>query len=267
MSGRPPLVFSSLLADNAEPLFADLAGYLATRLVRPVELAGGPWSARRRLIADGAAHLAALCGALVVFDDELSEILEPVAAPVCAGSDGREGAVYFTDVVVVADHPARRFEELRGCAWAYNEPASHSGYHVVRAHLAELGEAGGFFGSAVSAGSHQAALERVLDGRADAAPIDSYVLARARAARPAVDRELRVVARLGPSPAPPLAVARSLPAALRQRIGELLTAMHEEPEGARLLRAHLLERFAPAGPADYAPIRAMAAAGEGIELT
>jgi phosphonate transport system substrate-binding protein len=45
----------------------------------------------------------------------------PVAAPVLRG--GRYGGrpIYFSDVIVPRESPARSFDDLRGRSWAYNE--------------------------------------------------------------------------------------------------------------------------------------------------
>ena len=47
--------------------------------------------------------------------------------------------VYYSDVIVHADSSFRHFEDLRGGTWAYNEPGPHSGYNLVRYHLAMRG--------------------------------------------------------------------------------------------------------------------------------
>jgi phosphonate transport system substrate-binding protein len=76
----------------------------------------------------------------------LREAGSPVAllpvAPVFADprADGRP--VYFSDVIVRSGHPARRFEQLRGGVWAYNDRLSRSGWQNMLARLAEIGHDG-----------------------------------------------------------------------------------------------------------------------------
>ena len=126
--------------------------------------------------------------------------------------------VYFTDVVVRHDHPARRFADLRGPAWAYNNEGSHSGYNVVRHHLLELAETRGFFGRVILSGAHQRSIQMVLDGAIDASGIDSAVLELETARRPELAAALRTIAVIGPSPIPPVVVARGLDPSLRARL-------------------------------------------------
>lgn len=262
--GRENLVITSLLAPNADPLFADLASELETELEVSARFAAPPLADRRALVTAGEAHVFGLCGALCVLDEDIASAAVVLAAPVAKGEEG--GAFYYTDVVVREESPAARLEDLRGAAWVYNEPASYSGYHAVRAHLASIGEAEGFFGRAEAAGSHEAALAAVARGRADAAPIDSYVLARARARGGEEAAGVRVIARIGPSPAPPIAASRALPVSRREALQGALCRLHRSERGRALLRRHLLERFVPATGADYEPMRAVARAGREVRL-
>ena len=100
----------------------------------------------------------------------------PIAAPVLVGDRYGDRPIYFSDVIVHRDSPFKRFLDLRGRSWAYNEPLSHSGYGVVRYHLVELGETRGFFGEVVDAGFHEESIRMVADRRVDASAIDSQVL-------------------------------------------------------------------------------------------
>ena len=114
----------------------ELAAYLEGRLGRPVRAAlDPPWQERERMLVAGQAHLGWICGLPYV---RLAGVLEPLAAPVMAAPRYQNRPVYFSDVVVRREDPFRRLEDLRGAAWAYNEPNSHSGYGVVRCELAGI---------------------------------------------------------------------------------------------------------------------------------
>jgi len=78
--------------------------------------------------------------------------------------------------VVRADSRYTSFDDLRGAAWAYNEPMSHSGYNVVRHFMAGRNIHGGFFGPVVESGSHQASIDLIVNGVVDGSAIDSTVL-------------------------------------------------------------------------------------------
>jgi phosphonate transport system substrate-binding protein len=190
--------------------------------------------------------------------DRADRPIELLCAPVMAAPRYDRRPVYFTDVVVRQGARARAFSDLRGGAWAYNDAGSHSGYNVVRHHLLALGETGGFFGRVVASGSHQRSIRMVLDGEVDASGIDSTVLETETARRPELAGALRTIASIGPSPIPPVVVARRLDAALRARLRTLFLTMAADTAGRTILADGRLAGFVPVEDADYDPIRAMA---------
>jgi ABC-type phosphate/phosphonate transport system substrate-binding protein len=182
---RAVLRVVSLLAANAQPLYERITRYLAGRLAAPVELVAGPLAERRRRLDTGDADLAFICGwPYALRHDRPEPQVELLCAPVMAGPRYGGRPVYFTDVIVRRDHPARSFTDLRGAVWAYNDTGSHSGYNVTRHHLLQLGETHGYFGRVVDAGTHQGSIQMVLDGTIDASGIDSTVLETELARRP-----------------------------------------------------------------------------------
>ncbi|MCA1717459.1 MAG: PhnD/SsuA/transferrin family substrate-binding protein [Actinobacteria bacterium] len=78
------------------------------------------------------------------------------AAPVFGDGRASGRPVYFSEVVVRRESPARSFLDLRGSSWAYNDPCSLSGYYNLLKKLAEIGEYGGFFSRVCCSGSHLA---------------------------------------------------------------------------------------------------------------
>lgn len=181
----------------------------------------------------------------------------PVAAPVLQGERYGGRPVYFSDVIVRRGDPARRFLDLRGRSWAYNEPLSHSGYGITRYHLARLGETRGFFGRVVEAGFHETAIRMVADGEVDASAIDSQVLAVAMREDPSLSKRLRVIDSLGPSTIQPVAVSRRLDGSMREAIAAVLVDMAEDPSCRGLLDRGIVDRFARVDERSYDDIRMM----------
>ncbi len=258
------LRLASFLADNAWPIYEGIAAYLARRLGTPAELlAGVPVAERHRRLDAGAIDVAFICGLpYSQKHDRPDRPVELLCAPVMAASRYGGQPVYFTDVVVQRDHPARAFADLRGAAWAYNDEGSHSGYNVVRHHLLELGETRGYFGRTVASGRHQTSIQMVLDREVDASGIDSTVLELETVRRPELAGALRTVATIGPSPIPPVVVARGLEAALRARLQDAFLTMAADAAGRAILAEGRIARFVPVRDADYDPIRAMARRAE-----
>jgi hypothetical protein len=101
-----------------------------------------PWQEHERLLYGGEAQLGVVCGLQHVYAVDRGERsgVELVAAPVMRGERYLGRSIYFSDVVVRREGPARCLADLRGAAWAYNEPSSQSGYNRPRYVLATRGE-------------------------------------------------------------------------------------------------------------------------------
>lgn len=253
------LVITSCQAANADPVIAEVVGYLGRRLGRAVTFENQiPWQDRYRLLDEGAIPVGWICGwPYVRRADAPGARLELLAAPVMAGARYQDRPVYFSDVVVRRDSPFQRFADLRGTRWAINEPGSHSGYNVVRWHLATLGESWSFFESVVASGGHQRSLQLIRAREIDASAIDSTVFETELEKDPALADEVRVIGSLGPSPIPPWVVDCRLPPALRAELRAALLGMHTDPAGQAILAQGRMRRFAAVTDADYDPIREM----------
>jgi phosphonate transport system substrate-binding protein len=254
----------SLMAANSRPTHAAICAYLAAQV--GVELAfveDGSWQAHATMLEHGAAQAGFICGLPYT---RASDRLTPLAAPVMAAPRYGGLPIYFSDVVVRADSPFQSFADLRGARWAFNEPGSLSGHIMVLAHLAALRMSVGYFASARESGAHLQSLRLVRDGEVDAAAIDSTVLELAIRDQPDIAAELRVVASLGPYPAPPLVSSIGLPQPLHGRLAYALTTMHVNPAGRAILAAGLIDRFVTVDDANYNPVRNAARSAEGVRL-
>jgi phosphonate transport system substrate-binding protein len=162
-------------------------------------------------------------------------------------------------VIVHRGSPITCPEELRGCSWAYNEPASHSGHTVTLSSLVRMGARPGFYARVVEAGWHQRAIRLVLDGAVDAAAVDSQVLAVELRDHQRLAANLRVVGAFGPSTIQPVVAASRLPDQLKDEVRELLVGLGHDPSARPALAHGFIERFASVDDAAYDDIRAMLA--------
>lgn len=262
------LKLASCMAENSETLCQQVAAYIAMQLDLSTQYVTGiPWQERERMFDRGEIQILWLCGLSYVHKADLADNrIELLAVPVPAGERYGSRPVYFSEVIVRRESSYGAFADLRGAAWAYNEPRSHSGFNVVRARLAEMGESSGFFGKVIEAGAHSRSLEMVLGGLVDGAAIDSTVLRWLAGKRPAVMEQIRIIDALGPNPIPPWVVSRRVDEALRLRLRDLLVNMHCDSAGRRILQNGDLERFVAATDEDYDPIRAMALQAETVSM-
>lgn len=172
----------------------------------------------------------------------------PLVAPVMSSARYQSRPVYFTDLVVATDHPARSFEELAGVALVMNEPASHSGYASVMFELRRRELGLDFFGSHRFSGAHLRSLEAVLGGSREVAALDSVMFDSIRSGSQELEQAARVVASIGPWPTPPLAVRTAVGAPLRNSIAQTALGLDLEVPGC--------ERLVAVNAAAYRPLAA-----------
>jgi phosphonate transport system substrate-binding protein len=259
-ANNPALKFTSCMAENADATCRAIVDYLGRKLELRAEFVDGiAWEEREALLDAERIHVCWICGLPYAWKaDARDSAIELCAVPVMQGERYAGRAVYFSDVVVHKDSNYASFADLRGAAWAYNEPRSHSGHNVVLHHLTTLGHTAGYFGRAVESGAHQASLRMIVDRKIDASAIDSTVLEAELRRYPELARDIRVIGTLGPSPMPPWVVLKSLPEKMRGAIRTVMLAMHNDAEGAAILDGWGIERFVAAADADYDPLRHMA---------
>ena len=254
--GDGRLRFATFLAPNMLPVYRSLAERIGDRLGRPVELVVGTSFDQ---FEQGEADLGVICGLPYVWlADRHPPPVEPLAAPVLSGERYGGRPVYYSDVIVRHDSRITCLEELRGCSWAYNEPASHSGHTVTLYGLVRMGARPGFLGRVVEAGFHQRAIRLVHAGAVDAAAIDSQVLAVERRDHPGL-ADLRIVGSFGPSTIQPVVAASRLPDAWKREVRELLVSLGDDPSARPMLAQGFIERFAAVDDGAYDDIRAVLA--------
>jgi phosphonate transport system substrate-binding protein len=253
-------------------LFAYVAGYLGERLGVATELQiethhSGPPPGEPDPFSENELDLGFFCAPPYIW---LRDRPDPPVELVPFGlvfedSRGAGRPVYFSEIVVRADHPARSFADLVDARWGFNDRESLSGYYSVVQTAAEHGATAAFLGRLQDMGSHLASLRALRRGTIDAAAIDSTVFAlRARRDR-TLQNDLRVVHGLGPWPIQPIVMRRSLPArrkaALTAAIGELAAT----PARRRALGRWLVTGVAPMTDADFAVERAALARAQALE--
>ena len=242
---------------------AALGALLGERVILRDDL---DWPERYAQLDAGAIDIGWICGTPYVRRADANRpTVRLLATPVPAAARYGGQPVYYSDVLVRNASAARSFADLRGARWAYNEPGSHSGYHVWRAHLATLGETTAYFGQIVQSGAHQRSVELILSGAVDAAAVDSTVLELLTRAAPALAQQLRSVATLGPSPGPPWVARAGMELDRLARLRRALLTLHTSPAGQAALDGWGTARFAAVRDEDYHSIRVMAARADGLE--
>jgi phosphonate transport system substrate-binding protein len=262
------LTITSIQAPNQDRIAAVLANYLGEKLGIACEfIADPPWQERERMIDTGHANIGWICGLPYVHKiDRAGVQIELLVAPVMANARYKGRPVYFSDVIVHSESNFTTFADLRGRRWAYNEPNSHSGYNLTRFMLAKMGEFDDFFEHVTEAGSHQAALQLLLDGKIDGTSIDSTVLEIELRHKPDLSTHLRKLATWGPSPIPPWVIHKQVPSHMRDKIRITLLEMDSDLKGKVVLADLGIKKFTQVNDTYYDPIREMEIKAQRVRL-
>lgn len=216
------------LAPSLPPaLFETIARHVGAQVVFE-ERISGPLAGDDEPFSRGEADIGFVCAPSYRVLRGTVELL-PALVPLDVRANAR--TVYFADVIVRSDSPFRSFDDLRGARWAYNDRNSRSGWFSM------LERAGGaeFFGGLLHAGSHLRSLDAVIRGEADAAAIDSNVLALHG------HKELRVIESWGPFAIQPSIIRAALPEERKRGVAAALLAIRRD-------------ELAPFGFAGFTPV-------------
>ncbi len=248
--GVPPM--RNIVALEAK--YGPLVRYLADRLGRPVELVHEATypdltEAFRTNQLD-----AAFAGSFAYVVAHVEAGVEALARPDYGGVSHYRGVIY-----VRADSPFHSIEDLKGARVVHAGHATTAGqvFPLYLLRIRGLPAPELFFASFVDAGSHEAAIRAVLEGRADAAAAKDLVFEEMAREVPEIRRLLRALAVSPPVPSNAFVAGPLLSPALREHIRTILLEMDRSPQGRRALAALGATRFVSTTDQDYRNLREM----------
>jgi phosphonate transport system substrate-binding protein len=238
-----------------------LLEYIAAKTGRKINLVQRKtYSEINGLLKNGGIDLAFICSGPYVADRDRYHF-EALAVP-----QVHQKSVYRAYLITGQDNPITRFEDLRGKTFAFSDPDSNTGCIVPRFLLAQRGESPqSFFGKTIFTYSHDNSILAVSRSLVDGAFVHEHIWEYYSQKNPALVSRVRIVYASEPFGNPPLVASASMPAALKNRIRELLFSMHNDPRGAEILRELLIDQFIPLDEPLYEPIRHMLAQSHLLE--
>lgn len=177
--------------------------------------------------------------------------VELIAAPVLQDTEDREIAPSFFDIVVRRESNLTSLRDLEGCVWAYHAGVSH----VEDRFIYEQGTPLINFREMVEAGSQAQALHMVLDGKADAAAINSHMLDIVLRNSPRMAAKLRLLGTYSYAISPLVVVATRMPFELKREIQQAFLNIHQDAFYAQRLQESMIERFIPVNNTPYQSMR------------
>jgi len=195
-------------------------------------------------IAGGDPALLFLCGLPYVRTHDRGFPLRALVAPVSsAAPEQRPG--YLSLLLGRPGLAGQTLEELTDQRLAINSRDSMSGWVLPVGSGLPMER----FSSIIPTGGHRLSMEALLRDEADAAPIDSMLLAGELAVTPEF-ATLPVLAEYGPSPSPPIVLVGG-DAELAERLTEVLERLHQDETGRAALALGRMARLERMADADY----------------
>jgi phosphonate transport system substrate-binding protein len=268
--GIKMVVTAAFVSQQGIGVYRDIARYLSDKLDADVRvISGTSYDESNMLLEQGIIQVGFICG-LPYVQEHAEGKVSLVAIPVMAADAGQipgtpgYAAVpgkYYSYTIVRKDSPYQSWQDLKGKSYVFNEMTSNSGYNLPRYKLVQLGARSWYdwFSRVEVSGSHEESIRMVARGLVDASSVDSMVLDYERHVKDPDALKVRVIETLFPGGAgiPPVVVGSQVDPKLRLRLQKALVNMDQDPEGRRILKSALLQRFDPPDDHNYDDIRRM----------
>jgi phosphonate transport system substrate-binding protein len=255
-STNPPLrvaVAAMVSPKETLELYRQLLSYLGHKTGKDLELVQRKtYGEVNELLGKGLIDLAFICsGPYVTGKDRYGFVL--LAVPEVNGHP-----TYSSYLIVNKESTFHRFEDLKGHTFAFTDPDSNTGRLVPLYWLAAMHtRPEKFFGRILYTYSHDNSIMAVGRGLVDGAAVDGLIWDFYEKKNPSFTAKTRIIKKSQPFGIPPLVASRQFPPADRERIQNLLLAMHQDPEGKKILAELMIDRFIPPRDALYDTVRQM----------
>ncbi|RLB68382.1 MAG: hypothetical protein DRH08_01095 [Deltaproteobacteria bacterium] len=189
--------------------------------------------------------------------------VEPLVRPQYIGGS----STYYGMVFVRKGSGIRTAEDMRNKQMVFVDRATTAGYLLPLSYFRSLGidDYKTWFKEYYFSGTHEDAINDVLNGLADIGAAKNTVFYRMAAANNRVSKELEILATSPHVPANSLAVRGDLPDEVKQSLKKQLLEMHQSLEGKAILEDLKIEKFVETTVDDYQPVLDYAA-GIGLDL-
>ncbi len=254
-AGKVPLrvaVSSILSPKETLTVYQPTIEYMEEKLGYPVVLLQRKtYKEVNDLVQSGGADVAFVCsGGYVAGNDTFG--MELLALPEVKG-DTR-----YQSYIIARNRENKSILDLIGKSFAFTDPMSFSGRIAPVHMLTSQGvDSDRFFSRTFYTYSHDNAIRAVADGIADAAAVDSMIFDRAVEKEPELGKRVFIIDKSLRVGNPPVVVNPSIDTGLKQRIRDVLLAMHGDEQGRKALKALTYDKFVMADDKYYTELKTL----------
>ena len=219
--------------------YEDLLEYISKKTNHPIELVQREtYEEINDLVESQYLDAAFVCSGAYI-DGREKFGMELLVAPVVKGKP-----VYYSYIIVPIDSGATSFEDLRGKKFAFTDEMSNSGKLSPTYMLALINETpDSFFSGYIFTYSHDKSIEAVAKGLVDGAAVDSLIWDYNSAKNPIYTNKTKIISKSQPYGIPPIVVHPDTNPDFKIELQNILLTMHEDPEGADILKQINIDKF------------------------
>lgn len=227
--------------------------YIGEKLGRGVDFVDrDDYAELNALVRSGKVDVAFVCGGPYV-DGSDNHGMELLVAP-----QAYNGTVYYSYIIVAADSPVKRFQDLRGKSFAFTDPLSNSGTLVPTYMLARNGQSPkSFFKKVIYTNSHDKSIRAVAEKLVDGAAVDSLIWEYDNRNNPKFTAKTKIIERSPPYGIPPVVVTPGMDPKLKEKLRDIFLNAHKDPKGRELLKNMMIDKFVLLNDRAYDSIREM----------
>lgn len=176
-------------------------------------------------------------------------------------------STYSSYIFARKDSGIRTVRQMKGKRLALVARATTAGYLFPLVYLQRAGidDIDAYFKEVYFTGTHEGTIQDVLEKKADVGAAKNTIFKLLASANPRIDRELTILGKSVEVPENALALRKNIEDSVKRKITDCLISMHNDPEGAKALKAFGARRFIETIDAEYKPVLAYAAEA-GIDL-
>jgi phosphonate transport system substrate-binding protein len=165
-------------------------------------------------------------------------------------------STYHGLIFVRKDSGIGTIADMKGKRFAFVDKATTAGYLLPLEYFHENGvkDFRNYFRETYFTGTHEDAILDVLSGKADVGAAKNTVFQRMSEKDSRITKELVVLERSPDVPENGLALKKDVEETLRESFRSALLAMHDDPEGKKILERFGAKKFIPTTDRDYDPV-------------
>jgi len=171
--------------------------------------------------------------------------------PIAIAATKTQGASYHALIIARKDSGIATLADLKGHSFSFVDPSSASGHLFPKTGMLKAGLNPDSDLRAIFAGSHDASVLALLNGKVDAAAVADSLLDTVVARGLAKREDLTVVWQSDPIPGAPVVMRSDLPAEVKAKLIAAFAGMHDVPWS----KGAVITGWVPATDADFQVVR------------